>query len=138
MGRDEGQPGRSGIMVDYTGGDTTGAIPGAIPFTDRTTNGALGSLGTQFLAQIGPVFPGLDATWNGKATLSLPDRDQNFRCSYSYWRIGQYQRYGGYGSVRQGDVHFAGEHTSQNFQGFMEGGAETGVAAAEEVIADLG
>ena len=34
----------------------------------------------------------------------------------------------------EGGVHFAGEHTSINFQGYMEGAAETGRRAALEVI----
>jgi len=39
--------------------------------------------------------------------------------------------------VRQGNIHFAGEHCSVNFQGFMEGGASEGVRAANEILADL-
>jgi monoamine oxidase len=32
--------------------------------------------------------------------------------------------------------HFAGEHCSQSFQGFMEGGAEEGARAANEILSD--
>jgi monoamine oxidase len=35
-------------------------------------------------------------------------------------------------------VHFAGEHCSVNYQGYLEGGAEEGQRAAQEIIADLG
>ena len=35
-------------------------------------------------------------------------------------------------------LHFAGEHCSLAAQGFMEGGCETGEAAAAEILADLG
>ena len=35
-----------------------------------------------------------------------------------------------------GKCHFAGEHCSVSNQGFMEGGAETGVAAAREILSD--
>jgi monoamine oxidase len=63
--------------------------------------------------------------------------DPNLLCSYSYWKVGQYHTIGGYEGLRQGNVHFAGEHCSQDFQGYMEGGASTGVAAANEVLADL-
>ncbi len=34
----------------------------------------------------------------------------------------------------QGGIYFCGEHTSQDFQGFMEGGASTGKQAANDVI----
>ena len=37
----------------------------------------------------------------------------------------------------QGNIHFAGEHCSVNFQGFMEGGAAEGVRAASEIVSDL-
>ena len=43
--------------------------------------------------------------------------------SYSYWKVGQYTSFSGYEGVPQGNIHFAGEHCSQDFQGFMEGGA---------------
>ena len=33
----------------------------------------------------------------------------------------------------QGTIHFAGEHCSQDFQGYMEGGAREGERAALEV-----
>jgi monoamine oxidase len=41
-------------------------------------------------------------------------------------------------SRRQGNCHFAGEHTSQDFQGYLNGAVETGARAAAEVIGDLG
>ena len=38
--------------------------------------------------------------------------------------------------LRRGKVHFAGEHTSQDFQGSLNGGIETGERAAREILAD--
>jgi monoamine oxidase len=35
--------------------------------------------------------------------------------------------------VPQGPIHFAGEHCSQDFQGYMEGAAREGKRAALEV-----
>jgi monoamine oxidase len=65
--------------------------------------------------------------------LSTPFRDPNLFCSYSYWRVGQYTLFSGYEGVAQGPIHFAGEHCSINFQGYMEGGAAEGGRAALEV-----
>ena len=76
----------------------------------------------------------LTARWSGRATLSVPMLDPNLLCSYSYWRVGQYTAFSGYEGVPQGAIHFAGEHCSQDFQGFMEGGASEGVRAAAEVV----
>jgi monoamine oxidase len=64
--------------------------------------------------------------------------DPNLLLSYSYWKPGQYHTLNGYPGVRQGNVHFAGEHCSVDFQGYMEGGAAEGVRAAEEILEDLG
>ena len=69
--------------------------------------------------------------------LSTPVTDPNFNCSYSYWQPGQYVGFSGYEAMRMGNIHFAGEHCSVNFQGFMEGGAAEGVRAANEILTDL-
>jgi monoamine oxidase len=87
-----------------------------------------------FLKQLERVFPGITPQWTGKATLSTPFRDPLLNLSYSYWKPGQYTSFGGYEGVPQGNIHFAGEHCSQDFQGFMEGGAAEGIRAAEEVL----
>jgi monoamine oxidase len=47
--------------------------------------------------------------------------------------VSQYTAFAGYEAVRQGGVLFAGEHTSIDFQGFMEGGAAEGRRAAREL-----
>jgi monoamine oxidase len=85
------------------------------------------------LAQLAAVFPGISAKWNGKATQSLPHKSSLSNGSYSYYRVGQYTDFGGYERVRQGGVLFCGEHTSTDFQGFMEGGASEGKRAAAEL-----
>ena len=131
-----GQPGATGILVDYTGGDFAGALRTSVPYA-TAGNSAVAAYARRFLDQLEPVYPGIRSRWNGKATLSTPMIDPNLLCSYSYWKVGQYHTIGGYEGLRQGNVHFAGEHCSQDFQGYMEGGASTGVAAANEVLADL-
>ena len=51
--------------------------------------------------------------------------------------MGQYTRFAGYESVRQGPVHFAGEHCSLEFQGYMEGAAREGARAALEIVREV-
>ncbi len=131
-----GQPGTTGILVDYTGGDTAGALSVGTPYA-TASNGKVTTLAQRFLRQLEPVFPGITGLWNGKATLSTPMLDPNLNCSYSYWKVGQYVGFSGWEKLRQGNIHFAGEHCSQDFQGFMEGGASEGVRAAGEILADL-
>jgi monoamine oxidase len=130
-----GQPGASGILVNYTGGLAADALNLQHPYGNVLD----GSAGVNrdadfFLQNIEPVFPGLGALWNGRAAGSVPHRNPLWNCSYSYWRVGQYQTIAGYEAVSQGQVYFAGEHTSVDFQGWMEGAASSGVRAANEVI----
>jgi monoamine oxidase len=60
------------------------------------------------------------------------------KCGYSAWRVGQYTTIAGSEMERVGNLFFAGEHTSYNFQGFMNGGAETGRRAAENILKKIG
>jgi monoamine oxidase len=121
------QPGDSGILVDYTGG-TIG---------DSFGLGSAATYAVEFLSQIEPVLPGITDQWNGLATLdSWPDYEWT-RGSYSYWKVGQYTKFAGMERTRQGNCHFAGEHTSIDFQGYLNGAVESGERAAAEILADL-
>jgi monoamine oxidase len=122
------QPGQSGILVDYTGGKIGASFGSGTP-TSRAQ---------QFLAQIEPVVPGLSQYWNGKATIDFWAGYQWTRGSYSYWKVGQYTGFSGIEGRPEGNVHFCGEHTSIDFQGYLNGAVETGERAAGEVIDDLG
>jgi monoamine oxidase len=128
------QPGATGILVDYTGGDVAATFMARSPYTNAGDEPRIAGYARSFLRQLEVVFPGISATWNGKATLSTPIYDPNLLCSYSYWRVGQYTGFSGYEHVAQGAIHFAGEHCSQDFQGFMEGAASEGARAGLEVF----
>ena len=131
-----GQAGSSGIVVDYTGGDVAGSFRPSTPYSDASSL-QVANYAAAFLRQIEPVLPGITARWNGKATLSVPMLDPNLNLSYTYWRVGQYTAFSGWEKQRMGNVHFAGEQCSQDFQGYMEGGASEGVRAADEILDDL-
>jgi monoamine oxidase len=128
------QDGTTGILVDYTGG----GVPLASFNGDPNDPTVVGQFARTFLDQIEDVYPGVSAHWNGRATLDVPLQNPNLLGSYSYWKVGQYTKFSGYEGVRQGNCHFGGEHCSMNFQGFMEGGAEEGQRAAQEILTDYG
>jgi monoamine oxidase len=125
------QPGSTGILVDYTGGNIGASFTG-----DPSDPSVVQGYATQFLEQLEPVFPGITAGWNGRATLDTPFLSPFLLGSYSYWRRGQYTLFSGSERERSGKCHFAGEHCSTNYQGFMEGGAEEGARAANEILSD--
>jgi monoamine oxidase len=121
------QAGASGILVDYTGGKIGASFGSGTP----------SSRAQQFLGQVEPVLPGISARWNGRATVDYWAGNRWTKGSYSYWKVGQYQRFAGMEARRQGNCLFAGEHTSIDSQGYLNGAVETGQRAAGEILADL-
>ena len=128
------QAGRAGLLTNYTGGSVGAAYRVDAPFTDSLASPATAAYATSFLAQLEQVWPGITPHYTGRATLSYPSGDPNVNASYSAFGVGQYLAFCGYGAVPQGRIHFAGEHTSVRFLGYMEGGAESGLRAAREVL----
>jgi monoamine oxidase len=135
------QSGTSGILSQYPGGSAALAQAAMIS-TDFATTSTGGSVrkqvldvAKQVLARMEPVYPGLSAAWNGRATVSMWPNNPYTKGAYSYYKPGYPHTFAGYESVSQGNVHFAGEYVSIDFQGFMEGGAVTGMNAAKKVVA---
>jgi monoamine oxidase len=56
----------------------------------------------------------------------------------SYWAVGQYTTIAGAEREAVAGCHFAGEHTSVDFQGYLNGAVESGARAAQEIIATVG
>jgi monoamine oxidase len=117
------------ILLCYPGGSTgknvlTGAAHGKAPARDVTW----------FLNQIEPVFPGTTDAYSGVAYEDHWSVDPWHLGAYSYWRLGQYTGFSGYEGVQEGNVHFAGEHTDPEEQGFLNGAITSGERAASEVM----
>ncbi len=121
------QPGRGGILVGYTGG-RRGLEAG---------EGTPGEQAERFARELDRIFPGVAALRTDQVRFHWPSFPW-VRGSYACYLPGQWTRFGGAEGERVGNLHFAGEHTSVDFQGFMEGGCESGERAAGEILADLG
>jgi monoamine oxidase len=132
-----GQDGVPGILVQYSGGKVARSYAPSTPYSNASTNPQVTAYANKFLAQLETIYPGITNQWNGRATLSTPWHDPLLNCSYSYWKPGQYVGFSGYEGMAQGNIHFGGEHCSQDFQGYMEGGAQEGARAAGEILALL-
>jgi monoamine oxidase len=122
------QPGTAGILVDYTGGR----------IGDSFGSGTPTSRAQQFLAQLEPVLPGATAQWDGRATVDYWPAYPWTRGSYSYYKPGQYTAFGAAEEEISGACHFAGEHTTQDYQGYLQGAVFSGQRAAAEVIDAIG
>jgi monoamine oxidase len=127
-----GASGAPAILLGFPGGDvasTTLSGAGHGPAPNRDVR--------WFLDQVDNLFPGTSAAYGGLAYEDHWSRDQWHRGAYSYWRIGQYTRFSGYEGVQEGNVHFAGEHTAPEDQGFLNGGVVSGERAAREIAAQV-
>lgn len=124
-----GQDGATAILTNFLGGQA----------------GLDAGEGTPEEWVTGVTLPGLDEVYPGTAAAytagsavrmhwpTVPTQ----RGSYTCYRPGQWAFWSLEGE-REGDLHFCGEHTSADFQGWMEGGAETGERVASEILDDLG
>jgi monoamine oxidase len=122
------QGGTPGILVDYTGGNIGASFGSGTP----------ASRAQKFLGQLEPVLPGISSRWNGRATIDYWPGYPWTKGSYSFWKVGQYQAFAGVErEIEGGTCHFAGEHTSVDFQGYLNGAVETGERAAGEISAAL-
>lgn len=130
-----GQPGKTGIIVEFPGGNYGASYNPDGPYT-TSADVKVRQYAQQFLRKLEEVWPGISPHYTGIAALSYPTGDPNLLGSYSCFLVGQYTTIAGYEKVRQGNIHFAGEHCSYNFQGYMEGGAREGKRAANEILRD--
>jgi monoamine oxidase len=129
-----GQDGSHGLLLNYTSGRRGAAYAPPAPYTTSNDFPGIQSYAQDCLEQLERVYPGIGAHYTGRATLSYSTGDPCLLGSYSCWRVGQYTQFAGYEGARQGPIHFAGEHCSIEFQGYMEGAAREGARAAQEII----
>jgi monoamine oxidase len=119
----------NGLLVNYTGGNIGASFGSGTP----------SSRAQQFMSQLQPLFPGTKISdhWTTRATIDFWTAYPWTKGSYSYWKVGQYTKFSGMEYARQGNCHFCGEHTSQDFQGYLNGAVETGERVVDDILGDL-
>lgn len=122
------QPGNTGILENYTAGS----------HALQMAQGSVASQVTYFHNQVERLFPGLKATYNGNKVRMAWNQYPFTKGAYSSYKVGQYSQIAGAEPLRVGNLHFCGEHTTVEWQGWMEGAAVSGVDAAKEIATDLG
>lgn len=123
-----GQAGPQGILTIFTGGAEGVAVGEGTPEARAAA----------YLPKIEGIYPGTAAGYRASSAVRMHwPTFEYMKGSYACYKPGQ-ARWSGTEGERVGNLHFAGEHTSADFQGFMEGAAESGVRVAHELLADLG
>ncbi len=90
------------------------------------------------LPRLDQLFPGASAAYTGVARrFHWPTYPYSLG-SYSTYGVGQWTTIGGSEGLPVGNLLFAGEHTSIEWKGFMNGAAQTGREAAQTILARLG
>ena len=116
-----------GAYTMFAGGNA------GLAYGKGTTLHQAGSL----LPGLNRVFPGVERNWRGSALRAFWPDNEFVRASYASYRPGQWTGLRGAEGEAVENLYFAGEHTSLDWQGYMNGGAESGRLAAEAILAQL-
>jgi monoamine oxidase len=117
-----GQAGERGILTNFLGG------AGAKPFTTERFD--------KFRDELNRVFPGISEKFDGQRALMNWPEYKFTRGSYTCPLVGQYTtllKVTGEPEL-DGRLIFAGEHTSDDFSGFMNGAVQSGNRAAQAIL----
>ncbi len=120
-----GQPGTNGILVNYTGGKTGASL---------NNEDYLKQYVETFINRLDRVIPRRNSKWNGRAILDYWTGSPWSLGSYPYYKVGQYTRFSGIEGENEENCFFAGDQTSVNYQGYMNGAVESGERVSKEII----
>ena len=123
------QEGRSGVLTNFTGGQHGVAVGQGSPREQAA----------RLVSGLERIFPGVAGVRGGAPEVRFHWPTHEWvKGSYGCYKPGQRTAFRGAEGERVGQLHFAGEHCSMQFQGFMEGAVETGEATAKAILDDLG
>ncbi len=88
----------------------------------------------KYIGEMEQIFPGSKTKYSNKHVFACWSSYPWVKASYTCPKPGQWNNEMLHISEPIGNVYFAGEHCSLDYQGFMNGGAETGRMAAEQII----
>ncbi len=120
----ETQAGEPGGLTSFTGGK-------------HALNASKGSVKEQsekFIQSLEKIFPGISKTSNQHHERFAWSSNPFTMGSYSSYKPGQWTTIRGLEIKPVSNLFFAGEHCSLDYQGFMNGAAETGKNAAKAII----
>jgi monoamine oxidase len=126
------QPGPYGILVALPGG-VGGADIGSRYQLPSYYGPAPQPMVDDYLACYEHFWPGISSAYCGKGYFAWSSGDPHVGGAYSYLKVGQYTAFNGIQGRQLGSLHFAGEQTSVNFQGYIEGGLRSGYRCAREI-----
>lgn len=121
------QAGRAGGLTLYSGGKL------ALDVGQGTAEEAA----VRLMRGIERAYPGATRARNGKVSRFHWPTFPWTRGSYSCYKPGQWTTIAGSEGVPVGNLFFAGEHCSYDFQGYMNGAAQSGADTAKAVMSKV-
>jgi monoamine oxidase len=129
---------KDGVLTFFVGGNQAIAVQ----------SGSTQSQGKKFVDLFENIIPGAKGAANGSFLRTQWTRDPFTKGGYSSFKLGQLTDFADFfyiesddpeerQDVNVGNLIFAGEHVSDEFSGYMNGGAQTGRLAAEAVLRNL-
>jgi monoamine oxidase len=110
--------------------------PGGTPALNLRWGSALDQA-RRLLPELNRVYPGASERWLGTALRAYWPANPFVKASYASYRPGQWTSIRGAEHQTVGNLFFAGEHTSLDWQGYMNGGAQSGRLAAHALTSRL-
>lgn len=95
-----------------------------------------GSVAENYVNELDKVFHKFKSSYSGNLIINWSADEDFVRGGYACYKTGQWTAFSGVEfepNEPNGNVFFCGEHCSSDFQGYMNGGAETGRRVAERV-----
>jgi len=120
-----GFPGEAAVLTAFSGGELGVRVGESNPEAQ----------GRRFVDAIDVVYPGTANAFTGRTARMHWPSARYFEGSYSAFGPGDVTSLGGAAGFAVDRLHFAGEHTSDRAQGYMEGAVESGERCAREVLA---
>jgi monoamine oxidase len=118
------QPGAAGGLTLYSGGR----------LAVEAGQGTAEAVAERLMRGIERTYPGTTRERNGKVSRFHWPTHPWTKASYSCYKPGQWTTIAGAEGLAVGNLFFAGEHCSYDFQGYMNGAAQSGADTARAIM----
>lgn len=114
------------------------SVFGGGEFAEKVYATKVGPLAETVLQTADKVFPGIASAYSGNPIKYCWGKNPFSKAGYSSFKVGQWSTLAGWEAQPVGNILFAGEHVSSEFQGYMNGAAQTGRLAAWAIAEKIG
>jgi monoamine oxidase len=115
-------------------GEGSFTVFGGGDFSDFVQQSTTAALEKNFVSGLETIYPGATKAYTGQQIKYCWAGNPFSKAAYSSMKKGQWSTLAGWEAIPVGNIHFAGEQVSLEFQGYMNGAAKSGRMAAAEIL----